>query len=98
MRNEFLYSVSSPPRESSKDDVLHQRIYGRMGYFESRVKIGSRLRSLVRSCVDIERVLIPEKRCDNDAHVIAYFHARRIYVRARYTLCQPVCATKNRAK
>lgn len=32
--------------------------------------------------VDIERVLIPEKRCDNDAHVIAYFRARRIYIRS----------------
>lgn len=53
-----------------------------MCYFESRVEIGSRLRSLVRSRVDIERVLIPEKRCDNDAHVIAYFRARRIYIRS----------------
>lgn len=54
-------------------------IYGRTCYFESQAEIGSRLRSLVRSWnpVDTECVLIPEKRYDNDAHIIAHLHLRR---------------------
>jgi len=31
--------------------------------------------------VDIERVLIPEMRRDNDAHVIAHLHLYHIYIR-----------------
>lgn len=79
MRNEFLYSASRI--WTLREFVMLLDIFtGGRDILNRESKLDSWLRSLVRSRVDIERVLISEKRRDNDAHVIAHLHLCRIYI------------------
>lgn len=62
MRNEFLYSVAGPPRLAGAPRMYTDVFTGRCAILNRGRNWIARLRSLVRSRVDIERVLISEKR------------------------------------
>lgn len=80
MRNEFLYSASRGSELRGLAILLDIFTVGR-AILNRESKLDRDSRSLVRSRVDIDRMLIPEKRHDNDAHVIAHLHLCRIYTR-----------------